>query len=104
MWGYVTERSKDVAAFDQKYGDTVFQIQGAITGIDKAGGFAIVDDTSLPPGSASAPTWHCYLGDQLNNLKQGQTVTVKGYWGSPGVLMNAADPVNLGRCELVTSP
>jgi hypothetical protein len=104
IWGYVTERSKDAAAFDQKYQDTKFQITGKVTTIDKTGGFAVVDDGSLPSGYPSAPTWHCYLGDQLNNLNQGQTITVRGYWGSPGAGVSAADPVNLGYCELVTSP
>jgi hypothetical protein len=104
IYGYVTERAKGVAAFDQKYQDTKFQISGKVTAIDNAGGFAVVDDGSLPPGYTSAPTWHCYMGNLLNNLKQGQTITVQGYWGSPGAGANAGDPVNLGYCELVTAP
>jgi hypothetical protein len=104
MWGYVTERSKDAAAFDQKYQDSKFQITGKVTGINNAGGFVIVDDGSLPPGYASSPTWYCYQLDQFNNLKQGQTVTLRGYWGSQGQGVNAGDPVNLGLCQLVTAP
>jgi hypothetical protein len=108
--GFVAERFKDTAAFDNKYNSIIFQVTGKITGIDKKQGFLVVDDGSVPSSYGYDSTWQCFFQTDLDiepnigqimELKAGPTVTVQGTWGFRVVGQFPADPVYLGNCNLI---